>query len=64
MQYSKELKDSIIRRMLPPSNEAIRHFATGEIMPERMVLQHQEITLSQINGVHRISSSLSLKLQA
>jgi hypothetical protein len=33
-----------------------RHFATGEIMPERMVLQHQEITLSQINGVHRTSS--------
>ncbi|WP_139133559.1 transposase [Anaerobium acetethylicum] len=35
MQYSKELKDSIIRRMLPPSNEAISKISKEEGISEQ-----------------------------
>ena len=35
MQYSKELKDSIIRRMLPPNNEAISKISKEEGISEQ-----------------------------
>jgi transposase len=35
MRYSKELKDSIIRRMLPPNNEAIRKISKEEGISEQ-----------------------------
>lgn len=35
MQYSKELKDSIIRRMLPPNNEAIGKISREEGISEQ-----------------------------
>jgi transposase len=39
MRYSKELKDSIIRRMLPPNNEAIRKISKEEGISEQ-TLRH------------------------
>lgn len=35
MRYSKEYKESIIRRMLPPNNESIQHLAQTEGVNEQ-----------------------------
>lgn len=35
MHYSKELKDSLIRRMLPPNNEAISKISREEGVSEQ-----------------------------
>jgi transposase-like protein len=37
MKYSKELKDSIIRRMLPPNNEAISKISKEEGISEQTI---------------------------
>ena len=35
MQYSNELKESMLRRMLPPNNEPINKIAKEEVVSEQ-----------------------------
>lgn len=74
MNYSPELKEALLRRMLPPNNESIskiskeeylnRLSVTGVIRPEPTVLQHLERLLFFMTGAHRINFLSLLKQQA
>lgn len=66
MNYSKEFKDAILRRMLPPNNESISKIAseeglseqlsaTGGIRLENKVMPLQGLMLCLMNGAHRIN---------
>ena len=40
MHYSQELKDSILRKILPPNNESITKIAKEEGIPEKSISIH------------------------
>ena len=42
MNYSKEYKDSILRRMLPPNNESLSKIAKEEGISEQTLRNWQE----------------------
>ncbi|MDO5148331.1 MAG: transposase [Oscillospiraceae bacterium] len=42
MHYSKELKDSILRKILPPNNESITKIAKEEGIPEQTIRNWQK----------------------
>ena len=40
MNYSKELKDALLRRMLPPNNESITKISKEEGISEQALRDH------------------------
>ena len=75
MNYSKELKDALLRRMLPPNNESItkiskeegiseQHYETGVAKPEETATLHREPMPFQTIEVRKTNSLLLCKLQA
>ena len=47
MKYSKEFKDSIIRRMLPPNNESISKISKEEGISEQTIRNWRNKARSQ-----------------
>lgn len=75
MNYSKELKDALLRRMLPPNNDPSqkyqrrkaspsRPYETGVTKPEETAVLHRELMPFQTIGVRKTNSLLLWKLQA
>ena len=72
MNYSKELKDALLRRMLPPNNESITKISKEEGISEQTLrnwrdkarMQHREPMPFQTIGVRKTNSLLLWKLQA
>ncbi len=76
MNYSKELKDALLRRMLPPNNESITKISKEEGISEQTLrnwrdkarrdgaTQHREPMPFQTIGVRKTNSLLLWKLQA
>jgi len=59
MNYSKELKDSILRRLLPPNSESVSKVAKEEGLPEQTIrtwlskackLRHRPDSFAEQNG--------------
>ena len=75
MNYSKELKDALLRRMLPPNNESITKISKEEGISEQTLRNWRdkarrdgyaapEPMSFQTIGVHKTNSLLLWKLQA
>ena len=72
MQYSNELREAVLRRLLPPQNESINKVASAEESlnkpfaigwQRQRQTEHLPATLNALltNGVRRINFSSSLK---
>lgn len=57
MQYSKELKESILRRILPPSNESVAKIAKEQGLSEQVIRNWRKAALA--GGIESITGESS-----